>query len=98
MERDPPAQLAMGIVEEKVADIAFGYFGVKVEIKDGVRSVRFPEGGKVVLTHQSNRVCPVISYDNELINQRTRRRSLKRMTHCGAQKQDIASISYQVGG
>ncbi|GJC84849.1 hypothetical protein ColLi_07687 [Colletotrichum liriopes] len=31
-------QMEIGIAEEKVADLAFEYFGVKVETKDGVRS------------------------------------------------------------
>ncbi|KAK2022503.1 hypothetical protein LX32DRAFT_192148 [Colletotrichum zoysiae] len=40
-------QMEIGIAEEKVADLAFEYFGVKVESKDGVRSVRIPGGGKI---------------------------------------------------
>lgn len=40
-------QMEIGIAEEKVADLAFEYFGVRVEIKDGVRSVRCPGGGKI---------------------------------------------------
>jgi hypothetical protein len=40
-------QMEIGIAEEKVADIAFEYFGVKVEIKDGVRSLRFQGACKV---------------------------------------------------
>ncbi|KAK2052372.1 hypothetical protein LY76DRAFT_630086 [Colletotrichum caudatum] len=40
-------QIEIGIAEEKVTDLAFEYFGVKVESKDGVRSVRIPGGGKI---------------------------------------------------
>ncbi|KAH8761578.1 hypothetical protein F5883DRAFT_678217, partial [Diaporthe sp. PMI_573] len=40
-------QMEIGIAEEKVADLAFEYFGVKVEIKDGVRSLRFQGSCKV---------------------------------------------------
>ncbi|RSL85355.1 hypothetical protein CEP52_016173 [Fusarium oligoseptatum] len=40
-------QMEIGIAEEKVAELAFDYFGVRVEIKDGVRSVRYPGGGKI---------------------------------------------------
>ncbi|EFQ36783.1 hypothetical protein CGRA01v4_05967 [Colletotrichum graminicola] len=40
-------QMEIGITEEKVADLALEYFGVKVEIKDGVRSVRIPGGCKI---------------------------------------------------
>ncbi|RSL85131.1 hypothetical protein CDV31_016611, partial [Fusarium ambrosium] len=37
-------QMEIGIAEEKVANIALQYFGVMVEIKNGIRSVRFPGG------------------------------------------------------
>lgn len=40
-------QMEIGIAEEKVANIALQYFGVMVEIKNGIRSVRFPGGGKI---------------------------------------------------
>lgn len=40
-------QMEIGIAEEKVADLAYELFGVKVEVKDGVRSLRYPGGGKV---------------------------------------------------
>ncbi|KAK0368210.1 hypothetical protein CLIM01_14433 [Colletotrichum limetticola] len=40
-------QMEIGIAEEKVAGLAFEYFGVKVETKDGVRSVRVNGGGKI---------------------------------------------------
>ncbi|KAI0912493.1 hypothetical protein F4823DRAFT_622787 [Ustulina deusta] len=40
-------QMEIRIAEEKVADLALEYFGVKLEIKDGVRSVRYPGGGKI---------------------------------------------------
>ncbi|KAL3587702.1 hypothetical protein FPOAC2_13600 [Fusarium poae] len=40
-------QMEIGIAKEKVTDLAFQYFGVKLEIKDGVRSVCYPGGGKI---------------------------------------------------
>ncbi|KAI0388295.1 hypothetical protein F5Y17DRAFT_242214 [Xylariaceae sp. FL0594] len=40
-------QMEIRIAEEKVPDLAFEYFGVKLESKDGVRSVRYPGGGKI---------------------------------------------------
>lgn len=40
-------QMEIGIAREKVADLAFQYFGVKLEDKDGVRSISYPGGGKI---------------------------------------------------
>ncbi|KAF5017292.1 hypothetical protein F66182_10790 [Fusarium sp. NRRL 66182] len=40
-------QMEIGIAQEKVAGLAFQYFGVKLEVKDGVRSVCYPSGGKI---------------------------------------------------
>ncbi|KAH8751052.1 hypothetical protein F5883DRAFT_211073 [Diaporthe sp. PMI_573] len=40
-------QVQIAIMPEKVPDIAAEYFGVKIEIKDGVRYVRYPGAGIV---------------------------------------------------
>ncbi|KAK2474798.1 hypothetical protein H9L39_14758 [Fusarium oxysporum f. sp. albedinis] len=40
-------QMEIGIAKEKVAELAFQYFGVKLEDKDGVRSICYPGGGKI---------------------------------------------------
>ncbi|KDN63202.1 hypothetical protein CSUB01_09935 [Colletotrichum sublineola] len=40
-------QMEIGIAEEKVAEVAFEYFRVRVETKGGVRSVRMPGGCKI---------------------------------------------------
>ncbi|KAJ3578314.1 hypothetical protein NPX13_g2255 [Xylaria arbuscula] len=40
-------QMEIGITPEKVAEFALEYFGVKVEVKDGVRYVRYP-GGAII--------------------------------------------------
>ncbi|KAH7111046.1 hypothetical protein B0J11DRAFT_198741 [Dendryphion nanum] len=40
-------QMEIGIVKEKVAHYAKKLFSVEVEVKDGVRYIRYPGGGKV---------------------------------------------------